>query len=44
MGYVMPVVEAGLSLKYYRGRNFDQIVFKFHTHVGVVEIQILCEK
>ena len=48
MGYVTPIVEAGLSpkdkpLKHSRGRNFHWIVTKFHTHVGLIKIQILCE-
>ena len=48
MGYVTLTVEAGLSskekpLKHSRGRNFDYIVTKFHTHVGIIKIHILCE-
>ena len=48
MVYMTPIEEAGLSskekpLKSSRGRIFDQIIFKFHTHVGLIEIQILCE-
>ena len=48
MGYVTPIEEAGLSsedkpLKHSRGRNFNLIVIKFHTHVGIIEIQFFCE-
>ena len=48
MGYVTPIVEAGLSskeklLKHSRGRNFNWIVTKFHTYVGLIKIQVLCE-
>ena len=48
MGYVTPIVETGLSskeklLKHSRDRNFNCIVTKFHKHVGLIEIQILCE-
>ena len=48
MGYVTSIVEEGLSskekpLKHFRGRNFDGIVTTFHTHVGLIEIQILCK-
>ena len=40
MGYVAPIEEAGLSskekaLKRSRGRNFDPIVTKLGTNVGV---------
>ena len=42
------IVEAGLSskeksLKHSRGRNYDRIGLEFHTHVGLIKIQILCE-
>ena len=42
------IVETGLSskekpLKHSRGRNFDWIVLKFHTHIGLIKIQIWCE-
>ena len=48
MGYVTPIVEAGLSSKekhskHSRGSNFNWIVTKFHTHVGLIKIKILCE-
>ena len=45
MGYVAPIGETGLSSKekpskHSRGRNFNWIVIKFHTHVGLIKIQI----
>ena len=48
MCYVTPIVEAGLSskeklLKHSRSRNFNWIVTKFHTPVGLIKIKILCE-
>ena len=41
MSYVAPIGEVGLSskenpLKHSRGRNFDPIVFKLGTNVGLV--------
>ena len=47
MGYVTSIGEAELyskekPLKHSRGRNFIWIVIKFHTHVGLIKIQILC--
>ena len=48
MSYVTSIEEAGLSfkekpLKHSRGRIFNWIVTKFHIHVGLIKIQILCE-
>ena len=48
MDYVTLIGLAGLSskekpLKHCRGRNFDWIVSKFHTHVGLIKLKILCE-
>ena len=49
ISYVIPIEEAELSSKekpskHSRGRNFNCIVFKFHTHVGQIKIQYIPKK
>ena len=49
MDYVTLIGEAELSskekpLKHSRGRNFARnLCMKFHTHIDLFKIQILCE-
>ena len=48
MNYVAPIEGAGISSKektmnHSGGRNFNWIVIKLYTHVGLIRIQILCE-